>query len=62
MTVNIDMTVVITVVFVVVIYLMTDIVAAATARHRGYRPDSASNLRDKSKGGAHDGLLPIISS
>ena len=44
MTVNIDMIVVMTVVFVVVIYLMTDIVAAATARHRGYRPVSASNL------------------
>ena len=35
MTVNIDMIVVMTVVFVVVIYLITDIVAAVTARHRG---------------------------
>ena len=55
------MNVVMTVVFVVVIYLMTDIVAAATARHPGYRPDSASNLSDKSNVGALSGLLPIIS-
>ena len=55
------MIVVMSVVFVVVIYLMTDIVAAATARHRGYRPVSASNLWDKSNGGALNGLLPIIS-
>ena len=61
MTVNIYMIVVTTVVFVVVIYLMTDIVAAATARHPCYRPDSASNLSDKSNGGAHSALLPIIS-
>ena len=61
MTFNIVMNVLMTVVFVVVIYLMTDIVAAATARHRGYRPDSASNLSDKSNGGGHLGLLPIIS-
>ena len=56
MTFNIVMNVVMTVVFVVVIFLMTDIVSAATARHRDYRPDSASNLSDKSSGGAHLGL------
>ena len=61
MTVNIDMLVVMTVVFAIVIFLMTEIVAAATARHPGYRPDCASNLSDKRKGGAHSGLLPIIS-
>ena len=60
-TVNIDMIVLMSVVFVVVLYVLTDTVVAATARHRGYRPDSQSNLSNKSNGGVHLRLLPIIS-